>query len=176
MRSRTHSRMPQETSTNTPTSCVVHHGRRPKIRMKIPARGQALRAPDRLGHRRCATRCTPRCRTLQRRREALWCASIELPEDGSPPQLHFGVTAAFLVLDGESVTASMITTPSPKAERGAAPNVSQWIKLSHVEEPVMCTPSLTWAGGHCCPTCTLRTTGSCNETRDCTERGTSDCL
>ena len=64
-------------------------------------------------------------------------ASIELPEDGSPPQLHFrrnGVTAAFLVLDGESVTASLITTPSPKAERGAAvPNVSQWLKLSHAE-------------------------------------------
>jgi hypothetical protein len=63
-------------------------------------------------------------------------ASIELPEDGSPPQLHFrrnGVTAAFLVLDGESVTVSLITTPSPKAERGAAPNVSQWLKLSHAE-------------------------------------------
>ena len=63
----------------------------------------------------------------------MWRASIELPEDGSAPQLHFGVTAAFLVLDGESVTASMITTPSPKAERGAAPNVSQWLKLSHGE-------------------------------------------
>ena len=63
-------------------------------------------------------------------------ASIELPEDGSPPQLHFrrnGVTAAFLVLDGESLAVSLITTLSPKAERGAAPNVSQWIKLSHVE-------------------------------------------
>jgi hypothetical protein len=63
-------------------------------------------------------------------------ASIEFPEDGSPPQFHFrrnGVTAAFLVLDGESVTVSLITTPSPKAERGAAPNVSQWLKLSHAE-------------------------------------------
>ena len=63
-------------------------------------------------------------------------ASIELPEDGSPPQLHFrrgGVTVAFLVLDGESVTASLITTPSPKAHRGVAPNASQWLKLSSAE-------------------------------------------
>ena len=63
-------------------------------------------------------------------------ASIELPEDGSPPQLHFrrnGSTAATVVLDGESVAVSLITTPSPKAKRGAARNVSQWIKLSHVE-------------------------------------------
>ena len=63
----------------------------------------------------------------------MWRASIELPEDGSAPQLHFGVTAAFLVLDGESVTASLITTPSPKAHRGVAPNASQWLKLSSAE-------------------------------------------
>jgi len=62
-------------------------------------------------------------------------ASIDFPEDGSPPQLHFrrnGSTAATVVLDG-SVAVSLITTPSPKAKRGAARNVSQWIKLSHVE-------------------------------------------
>ena len=63
-------------------------------------------------------------------------ASIELPEDGSPAQLHFrrgGVTVAFLVLDGESVTASLITTPSPKAHRGVAPNASQLLKLSYAD-------------------------------------------
>jgi hypothetical protein len=63
-------------------------------------------------------------------------ASIELPEDGSPPQLHFrrgGVTMAFLVLEGDSVTASLITTPSPKAHREVAPNASQWLKLSYAD-------------------------------------------
>ena len=63
-------------------------------------------------------------------------ASIELPEDGSPAQLHFrrgGVTVAFLVLDGASVTASLITTASPKAHRGVAPNASQLLKLSYAE-------------------------------------------
>ena len=74
MRWRTVSRMPRETSARAPTSRVMHPGRRPKIRRKMPAwRGHALWAP---GHepaesaRRCASRCTRRCRARGRTRKA----------------------------------------------------------------------------------------------------------
>ncbi len=61
-------------------------------------------------------------------------ASVEYPEEGSPYRLRIcrgEATLALFVLDGKSISISLVSAPSLKTTHPGIPrNASEWIKVS----------------------------------------------